>query len=80
MQNELKNKEQIFRLIQSNSQQIRSFGIKKIGLFGSFVKNQHTDNSDIDFIVEFEAEKKSYKSFIRLAFFWRNYWEEKLIF
>jgi predicted nucleotidyltransferase len=69
MQKELKNKEQIFRLIQSNSQQIRSFGINKIGLFGSFVKNQNTDNSDIDFIVEFETEKKSYKSFIRLAFF-----------
>jgi hypothetical protein len=57
MQNELKNKEQIFRILQSNNQQIRNFGVKKIGLFGSFAKNQQTDDSDIDFIVEFEEEK-----------------------
>ncbi len=69
MQNELKNKEQIVRLLQSNNQQIRNFGVKKIGLFGSFVKNQQTADSDIDLIVEFEKEKKTYKSFIKLAFF-----------
>ena len=69
MQKELKNKEQIFKLLQSNNQQIRDFGVKKIGLFGSFAKNQQTTESDIDFIVEFEKEKKSYKRFIKLAFF-----------
>jgi hypothetical protein len=69
MQNELKNKEQIFRILQSNNQQIRDFGVKKIGLFGSFAKNQQTADSDIDFIVEFEKEKKSYKRFINLSFF-----------
>lgn len=69
MQKELKNKEQIFRLLQSNSKYIRSFGIKRIGLFGSFAKNQQNENSDIDFIVEFEKDKKSYSSFIKLAFF-----------
>jgi hypothetical protein len=69
VQKELKNKEQIFRLIQLNQQQIRSFGVKKIGLFGSYVKNQQTDDSDIDIIVEFEKDKKSYNSFIKLAFF-----------
>ena len=58
MQKELKNKEQIFRLLQSNSKHIRSFGIKRIGLFGSFAKNQQNENSDIDFIVEFEKDKK----------------------
>lgn len=69
MQNELKNKEQIFRILQSNHQQIRNFGVKKIGLFGSFAKNQQTADSDIDFIVEFDEGKKTYKTFIKLAFF-----------
>jgi predicted nucleotidyltransferase len=31
--------------------------VKKVGLFGSFAKNQQTADSDIDFIVEFEEEK-----------------------
>ncbi len=77
MQNELKNKEQIFRILQSNNQQIRNFGVKKIGLFGSFAKNQQTADSDIDFIVEFEKEKKRIKVLSTLRFFWRNCWEEK---
>lgn len=69
MHKEIKNKEQIFRLLQSNDRQIRDFGVKKIGLFGSFAKNQQTNLSDVDILVEFEKGKKSYKSFIRLAFF-----------
>ena len=69
MHNELKNKEQIFQLIQLNNKKIKSFGVLKIGLFGSFVRNQQNNDSDIDLIVEFEKEKKSYDSFIKLAFF-----------
>jgi uncharacterized protein len=69
MQNKLKNKEQIIRLIQANHQNIKNFGVIKIGLFGSYVKNQQTKDSDIDFIVEFDKEKKSYSGFIKLAFF-----------
>lgn len=30
------------------------FGIRKIGLFGSFAKGQPTESSDIDLVVEFE--------------------------
>ncbi len=69
MQNELKNKEQIIKLLQSNNQKIKGYGVKRIGLFGSFVKNQQTKKSDIDFIVEFEKDKKSYNSYINLVFF-----------
>lgn len=78
VQEEIKNKEQIFRLIQLNQQQIRSFGVKKIGLFGSYAKNQQTDDSDIDFIVEFEKDKKSYSSYIKLAFFLEDLFGRKV--
>lgn len=69
MQKELQNKEQIFEIIQLNNQTIKDFGVKKIGLFGSFAKNQQTNLSDIDLLVEFEKGKKSYNRFIKLAFF-----------
>jgi predicted nucleotidyltransferase len=78
MQNELKNKEQIFKLLQSNNQKIKSYGVKRIGLFGSFVKNQQTDKSDIDFIVEFEKDKKSYNSYINLIFFLEDLFGRKV--
>ncbi len=30
------------------------YGVKRIGLFGSYAKNNQTENSDIDIIVEFD--------------------------
>lgn len=33
----------------------KEFHIKKMGLFGSFSRNQQTDQSDIDLIIELEA-------------------------
>lgn len=63
------NKNQIISLLQQNEQKIKSFGISKIGLFGSFVSGSQDNNSDVDLIVEFEKGRKSYKSFIELAFF-----------
>ncbi|MBW1616416.1 MAG: nucleotidyltransferase family protein [Deltaproteobacteria bacterium] len=33
---------------------ISEYGVKRIALFGSYSKNQQTENSDIDIIAEFE--------------------------
>ncbi len=32
-----------------------AYGVKRIGLFGSYAKGTHTEDSDIDIIVEFET-------------------------
>ncbi|MCM3669007.1 nucleotidyltransferase family protein [Mesobacillus maritimus] len=34
----------------------RKYGIKKLGIFGSFSRNQQTETSDLDILVEFEKE------------------------
>ncbi len=47
------------------------FGVKRVGLFGSFVKGLATANSDIDFIIEFN--KPAGFRFFNLA----DYLEEK---
>jgi predicted nucleotidyltransferase len=49
---------------------IRSFGVKRLGLFGSFARNTgfHSE-SDVDLLVEFESGKKSYDNFIDLALY-----------
>jgi predicted nucleotidyltransferase len=33
-----------------------NYRVKTIGLFGSYVKNEQKDTSDIDFLVEFEED------------------------
>ena len=65
----VENKEQLFSLIIQNNETIKAYGVKKIGLFGSFVRNQQKKNSDIDLVVEFYSNKKTYKNFISLIYY-----------
>jgi len=48
-------KGEIFRLLSQNRELLSRYRIKKIRLFGSYVRNEQTDESDIDFLVEFES-------------------------
>ena len=63
---------------RSNSERISSYGVRRIGVFGSFVRNCQTDSSDIDILVEFDREKETYKNFIQLAFFLEDSLERKV--
>lgn len=63
------NKEKIYQLLILNSDKFKEYGVNKIGLFGSYVRNEFKQDSDVDFIVEFIPGKKSYKNFIHLAYF-----------
>lgn len=48
-------KEDILAFIRQNRHYLKEhFHIKKIGLFGSFVHNEQTEDSDIDIIIELE--------------------------
>ncbi|HEX7468396.1 MAG TPA: nucleotidyltransferase domain-containing protein [Methanobacterium sp.] len=50
--------EEIFKKIQENMEEIRKFGIRKIGLFGSYIKDEQKMGNEIDILVEFEGDKK----------------------
>ena len=63
------NKAQVLLLLRLNHREILQFGIARIGLFGSFVRNEAHEGSDVDIWVEFEKDKKTYKNFIRLTYF-----------
>ncbi len=48
-------KEEIIKTLKKELPYLRSFfGVKRIGLFGSFAKGIQREDSDIDIIVEFE--------------------------
>ncbi len=61
-------KADIMLTIQKNQKQIRKFGVKRLGLFGSFVREEQNSESDIDLIVEFEPDKKTFDNLMHLSF------------
>jgi len=58
------SKEQILSAIRSNKEKISGLGIKDIGLFGSYVRDEPTQASDIDLLIDFEPEKETFDDFI----------------
>jgi len=51
----MKSISEIKLLLQSNKQYlIKKYNLKSLALFGSFARNEATENSDIDILVEFD--------------------------
>ena len=46
-------KQEIVARLQENSSQMRSLGVQRLGIFGSYVRGEQTDASDVDLLVEF---------------------------
>ena len=42
------------------------FGVTRIGIFGSFVRDEQTRSSDIDVVVEIEKDRKNIHTFLQL--------------
>ncbi|MPR34874.1 nucleotidyltransferase family protein [Salmonirosea aquatica] len=68
------NKKQLFDLLIQHQSNIKAFGAARIGLFGSFVRDEQNDSSDVDLLVEFQAGKKTFKNMVHL-----NYYLQALI-
>ncbi len=61
------NKEEILQSLNENSDTIKGFGVRKLGLFGSYARGNEKEASDIDFLVEFE--KKTFDNYMDLKIF-----------
>ena len=72
------DKNEIKKLIIKNKKNIRKFGVRKIGLFGSVIKSQTKTASDIDLLVEFELENEKYKNLVNLYFFLQHLFGRKI--
>ena len=51
--------DEILKKIEKNRDKIRGFGVKRIGLFGSYTRGKQNERSDIDILIEFEKGKKT---------------------
>ena len=72
------NKGYILAQISAHREQLKAMGAEKLGLFGSYARNQQTADSDIDFIIEFQKGKKTYNNFIEIAYFLEDIFQNEV--
>jgi hypothetical protein len=66
----VQTKAQVLALLQEYQHELHRFGVRRCGVFGSFVRDSAIHNqSDVDILVDFEPEQKTFDNFIHLSFF-----------
>ena len=63
-----RTKEDVLNRLREQESRLRSLGVKRLGLFGSFVREEQVPASDVDVLLEFEPGTKSFDNFMRIAF------------
>ena len=59
----------ILNILDEYRDHLRALGVRRIGLFGSFVRGEQRPDSDIDLLVEFEPARKTFDTFNEICFF-----------
>ena len=57
------------RLAEQRTEIRKTFYVKKIGVFGSFVRDKQTRRSDVDILVEFKKGHKDFFNYMRLKYY-----------
>ncbi len=71
-------KDLILKRILDEKRQLSSYGVRNIGIFGSYVRDEQTSSSDIDILAEFEPDKHTFDNFMEVVFLLEKILERKV--
>ena len=66
-------RDEILKKLEENRDTIKGFGVRRLGIFGSYARGEQSEASDMDFLVEFE--KKTFRNYMGLKFFLEKLFE-----
>ena len=72
-------KQDIFQTIIDNKEAIKNFGVTEIGLFGSYVRDEQTDESDIDLLIHYNIKEINYKKYFLFCEYMDNLFSSKKV-
>lgn len=61
--------EEIVEVLRKHRDEIKRFGVRELWLFGSYVRGEAGEDSDVDILVEFEPGKKTFDNYMGLKFY-----------
>ena len=73
------NKDQIKALLTSHRIEICAFGVKEIGLFGSYARSQQHEASDIDLLVDFQEGAENFDNLMNLYDFLEKVFKDEKV-
>ncbi|MBN2284814.1 MAG: nucleotidyltransferase family protein [Tissierellales bacterium] len=72
------NSSDIMKTLNNGMSFIERFHVSKIGLFGSFARNEQTEDSDVDILVEFKEGQETFDNYMDLKFYLEDLFQRKV--
>ncbi len=69
-------KQQILKTLAEHADVLRQYGVRRIGVFGSYLHGNFKESSDIDLLVEFR--EKSFDNYMDLKFYLEDLFERRI--
>ena len=58
----------VLGVLEQHRAELAAFGVQRIGLFGSFARNEQTADSDVDFLAEYQEGAKNLRNITHPAY------------
>ena len=72
------DKEYILEKLRENKEYFSKYGVVKIGLFGSYVSGEVTEESDIDILIKMEENQNNYFNYCYVLYFLEDLFNKKV--
>ena len=69
---------EIICLIKKHNKELKKIGLLRIGLFGSCLRNETSESSDVDLILEFKEGEKKFHNYMAAYDFLQKILRKKL--
>ena len=73
------SKDYILSRMKQQKRELENLGIVRIGLFGSYVREEQSEKSDIDILIEFEPEKENFDNYMSVYDILENLFRDEKI-
>jgi len=65
-------KENIIAILKSHKAELSKFGVSALGLFGSYLRNEQSNKSDIDLLIDFEPDEERFDNYMAVCDIFEN--------
>ncbi|MFA7445124.1 MAG: nucleotidyltransferase family protein [Flavobacteriaceae bacterium] len=65
-------KENILKKLKSKKTTLSKLGVRNVGLFGSYSRNEQHQESDIDLLIDFDPEKETFDNYMAVYDIFEN--------
>lgn len=72
-------KENILNTLRLHKHEFSKFGVLNVGLFGSYLRNEQSDKSDIDLLIDFDPKRENFDNFMAVYDIFENIFKNEKI-